>query len=82
MLNLMGKGDIYQETYDDIILLCIECSRGSSQIRSGMRTPLTRNSNITNRGVMRVEVGNLLENFKTDILSTSDYTIGCIASQT
>jgi hypothetical protein len=29
-LNLMGKGDIYQEIYDDIILLCIRCSRGSS----------------------------------------------------
>jgi hypothetical protein len=70
MLNLMGKGDSYQETYDDIILLCIRCSRGSSRTRSGMRTPLTRNSNITSGGVTRDEVGNLLENFKTDILST------------
>ena len=25
-LNLMGKGDIYQETYEDIVLLCIGCS--------------------------------------------------------
>jgi hypothetical protein len=25
-LNLMGKGGIYQETYDDITLLCIRCS--------------------------------------------------------
>jgi len=25
-LNLMGKGDIYQETYEDIVLLCIRCS--------------------------------------------------------
>ena len=24
-LNLMGKGDIYQETYDEIIQLCIRC---------------------------------------------------------
>ena len=32
-LNLMGKGDIYQETYDDIVLLCIRCSRGSSQTK-------------------------------------------------
>jgi hypothetical protein len=69
-LNLMGKGDIYQETYDNIVLLCIRCSRGSTQTRSGMQTSLTRNSNITSGGVTRAEVGNLLENFKTDILST------------
>jgi hypothetical protein len=69
-LNLMGKGDIYQETYDNIVQLCIRCSRGSTQTRSGMRTPLTRNNNITSGGVTRAEVGNLLENFKTDILST------------
>jgi hypothetical protein len=35
-----------------------------------MRAPLTRNNNITSGGVTRAEVGNLLENFKTDILST------------
>jgi hypothetical protein len=50
-LNLMGKGDIYQETYEDIVLLCIRCSQGSTWTRSGMRTPLTRNNNISNGGV-------------------------------
>jgi hypothetical protein len=35
-LNLMGKGDIYQETYDDIIQLCIRCSCGSIQTRLGI----------------------------------------------
>jgi hypothetical protein len=35
-----------------------------------MRIPLTRSSNITSRGVTRDEVGNLLENFKTNIMST------------
>jgi hypothetical protein len=33
-----------------------------------MQTSLTKNNNITSGGVMRYEVGNLLENFKTDIL--------------
>jgi hypothetical protein len=47
-LNLMGKGDIYQEAYDDIVLLCIRCSRGSSRTISGMHIHLTRNNNITN----------------------------------
>jgi hypothetical protein len=50
-LNLMGKGDIYQETYDNIVQLCIRCSHGSTQTRSGMQAPLTRSSNIT-RGVL------------------------------
>jgi protein-tyrosine-phosphatase len=70
MLNLMGKGDIYQENYDGIVLLCIRCSRRSSRTKSGMRTLLTRNSNITSGGVTRAEVANLLEKFKTDILRT------------
>ena len=32
-LNIMGKGDIYQEEYDDIIKLCIRCSRGSTRLK-------------------------------------------------
>ena len=69
-LNLMGNNDIYQATYDNIILLCIKCSRGSTQTISRMQAPLTRSRNITSGGVTQVEVSNLLENFKTDILST------------
>lgn len=29
-LNLMGQGDISKEEYDDVIKLCIRCSRGST----------------------------------------------------
>ena len=58
-LNLMGKGDIYQETYDNIIQLYIRCSRGSTRTRSGMQAPLIKSSNITSGGVTRAEVGNL-----------------------
>lgn len=29
-LNIMGKGNIYEEEYDDIISLCISCSWGST----------------------------------------------------
>jgi len=32
-LNLMGKGDIYQEYYENIIQLCIRCSRGSTRLK-------------------------------------------------
>ena len=33
-LNLMGKGDIYQESYPDIVDLCIRCSRGNTRLKS------------------------------------------------
>ena len=33
-LNIMGKGDIYQENFADIINLCIRSSRGSTRIKS------------------------------------------------
>lgn len=33
-LNIMVKGDIYQEDYADIIKLCIRCSRGSTRLKS------------------------------------------------
>jgi hypothetical protein len=69
-LNLMGKGDMYQETYDNIVQLCIRCSRGRTQTRSGMQSPITRSSNIASGSVTRAEVGNILENFKTNILNT------------
>eukprot|EP00253_Pinus_taeda_P028703 PITA_28703 len=32
-LNIMGKGDIYQENFADIIDLCIKSSRGSTRIK-------------------------------------------------
>ena len=69
-LNLMGKGDIYQETYDDIVQLCIRCSRVSMRTKSEIQSPITRNNNITSGSITQEEIGNLLENFKTNILST------------
>lgn len=32
-LYIMGKGDIYQEDYANIINLCIRCSRGSTRLK-------------------------------------------------
>jgi hypothetical protein len=69
-LKLMGKGDIYQETYDDIVQLCIRCSRVSMRTKSEIQSPITRNNNITSGSITQEEIGNLLENFKTNILST------------
>ena len=69
-LNIMGKGDIYQESYPNIIDLCIRCSRGNMRLKSAERDTFTRENKTSNEGVTRAEIGNLLEDFKTDILGT------------
>jgi len=69
-LNIMGKGDIYQENFADIIDLCIRSLRGSTRIKPIEYDRFVRDNKISTEGVTRVELGNLLENFKTDILGT------------
>ena len=66
----MGKWDIYQENFADIIDLCIRSSRGSTRIKPAEYDQFARDNKIAIEGVTRVEIGNLLENFKTDILGT------------
>ena len=68
-LNLMGAGDISQMTYNDICELCRRYSRGIT--KSG-KSPRDLVSRITkpSGGVTRTEIGNMLDNFKTDILSS------------
>ena len=68
--NVMGKGDIYQEKFADIIDLCIRSSRGSTRLKLAEHDRFVRDNKISTEGVTRVEIGNLLENFKTDILGT------------
>jgi len=69
-LNIMGKGDIYQENFSDIVDLCIRSSRGSTRIKLVEYDQFVRDNKISREGVTRVELGNLLENFKTDIIGT------------
>lgn len=69
-LNIMGKGDIYQENFADIIDLCIRSSRGSARLKPAEHDRFVRDNRISAEGVTRAEIGNLLENFKTDILGT------------
>lgn len=69
-LNLLVKGDISQEPFSKIINLCLRCSRGSSKGRSTIRDASARIHKSASRGVTRAEVGNLFENFETNILST------------
>jgi hypothetical protein len=71
MLNMLGKGDISKESYDDIINLCKRCSRGSTRNKSATGdTTFSRVHKSANGGATRAEMGNLLENFKTEMINS------------
>ena len=69
-LNIMGKGDIYQEDYDNIIDLCIKCSKGSTRLKPFGCDVIARDNKASGGSITRVEISYLLEDFKTDILGT------------
>ena len=69
ILNLLRKGDISKESYQDILTLWRRSSRRTSQIRPQPNDTFSRVQKSANGGVTRAEIGNLLDNFKTDILS-------------
>jgi len=64
----MGKGYISYLPLDEIHELRQKYSRGREKI--GKRDITSRASKSATRGVTRVEIGSLLENFKSDLLST------------
>jgi hypothetical protein len=71
MLNILGKGDISKESYEDIVDLRKRCSRGSTRNKSTTKhTTFSRVHKSTNGGETREEIGNLLENFKTDMINS------------
>jgi len=70
-LNLMAAGDIYQKNFETICELCRDYSRSRGKAAKSVRESVNRNTKTsTSGGVTRVELGNLLENFKTDLLGT------------
>jgi hypothetical protein len=70
-LNLMASGDIYQKKFEAISELCRTYSRSKGKTAKSVREPVNKNTKTsTSGGVTRVELGNLLENFKTDLLGT------------
>jgi hypothetical protein len=71
MLNMLGKGDISKESYDQIVNLCKICSIGAARNRSNSRdTTFSRVQKSASGGATRAEIGNLLEDFKTEMLSS------------
>jgi len=65
LLNIVGKGGISKETFEDICNLCIQCSRGLARNRLGIRSPKGYGG-----GVTKEEIKNFLDNIRTDILGT------------
>ena len=62
----MGSGDISQLSFDGICTFCRKSSRSKAKYGKGIGD--TRINKSTLGGVTRVELGNLVENFKTYIL--------------
>jgi len=65
LLNIAGKGDISKEDFDSICKFFIQCSLGATRNKQGIKTSKT-----SNRGITKEKIGNLLDNLKTNILST------------
>jgi hypothetical protein len=71
ILNLMASGDISHKPFSEICEMCKNYSRSRAKTGKNVRDPYNRNLKpVSSGGITRVEIGNLLENFKTDILST------------
>ena len=68
ILNVMDKGDISYLPFDEIQDLCQKYSRGKA--RNGKRDVTSKVTKSATSGISRAELGNLLEDFKTDLLST------------
>ena len=67
-LNLMGARDISQLDFKEISKLCRKDPYSKARYGRGVRD--TRVNKSPSGGVTRVELGNILENFKSDILGT------------
>ena len=65
LLNIVGKGDISKESFEGICELCIQCSRGLARNRQGICSVKGYGGGFT-----KAEIGNLLDNMRTNILST------------
>lgn len=67
ILPVMGKGYISYIPFDDITELCQKYSRGRSKTR---KREITSRASKSVARMTRAKIGILLENFKTDLLST------------
>ena len=65
ILNLMASGDVSHKSFEDIVEMSSKYSRNKAKAGKGVRVVKS-----SSEGITRIELGNLLENFKIDILGT------------
>jgi len=71
MLNMLGKGDISKESYEDIVNLCKRFSRGSTRNNSATKdATFSRVQKSASGGETRAEIGNMLEYLKTEMINS------------
>ena len=61
----MESRDVSHKSFEDIVEMCKKYSRSKAKVGKGVRVVKSSFGGIT-----RLELGNLLENFKTNILGT------------
>jgi hypothetical protein len=69
-LNLLSSGDVHQNPFSEIADYYRRYSRGLAKTGKAPRDSFSRNTRQISGSVTRIELGNLLENFKIDILRT------------
>jgi hypothetical protein len=70
VLNLLSSGDVHQKPFAEIADYCRRYSRGQAKTRKAPRDSFRINTRQSSGTVTRIELGNLLENFKKYIFST------------
>jgi hypothetical protein len=66
----MGSSDVSRLTFEEICDLCRRYSRSQAKSSKGPRITLSKVTKSTTSGVTMIELGNLLENFKTNFIGT------------
>lgn len=78
----MGGDDISKLGSDEVCEICQQYSRGNSKVGGGTRDTSSRLVKIvTGARVTRAEMGNLFENFKTNILSTLSFQLDVLQAK-
>jgi hypothetical protein len=70
VLNLMSFGDVYQKSFTDIAEYCKRYSINQTKRGKCLRDPIRRTTKPGLGVVTRIELRNLLEKFKIEILNT------------
>jgi hypothetical protein len=70
VLNFLSSGYVHQNPFAEIVDYCRRYSRGQAKTGKAPRDYFSRNIKQSSWTVTRIELGNLLENFKKNILST------------